>query len=213
VEFNIFDVAILSITLMLAIKGFFNGMIKEISGLVGIALGVYLGSIYYETVGKYIDEHIFKISNESAVNVVGFVTLFILSWLIVAIIGMILSKLFFIAKLGILDRLGGVVFSAGKFFMIVAVIVTMFSKIDAFHSKIEDWSKNSITYSYLIKTGNYLMNIKPEEVKKQIDDVKQKINDKIGDDVKKKIEETKEKIADGVAKSVKPAIDKALENK
>jgi len=212
-DFNTFDAIVLSITVILAIKGFFNGIIKEISGLVGIVLGIYLGSVYYSQAGNYINSHIFNIPNESAINVVGFVSIFILSWIVVVVLGLIVSKIIKIAQLGILDRIGGLIFSAGKFFIVVAVIVTMLSKIEAMHNQMQKWSKNSITYPYLIKTGDFLMNIKPEEVKEQINDVKQKINDKIGDDVKKKIEETKDKIANGVAKSVKPAIDKALENK
>jgi membrane protein required for colicin V production len=213
VELNIFDVVVLLITLMLAIKGFFNGIIKEISGLIGIALGSYLGTLYYKEVGLYINEHIFKIANESAINVVGFVAVFLLTWGVLVIIGMLLSRLLFIAQLGILDRVGGVIFSAGKFFVILAVIVTMLSKIEAMHKTMQNWSKNSITYPYLIKIGNSLINLKSDDVQKQINDVKTKINNNIGEDIKKKIEETKEKIADSVSKNIKPAIDKALENK
>ena len=212
-DFNSFDVIILCITAILAIKGFFNGIIKEVSGIIGIGLGVYLGGLFYQSAGNYINSNILKIPNESAINVVGFVSVFVLTWIVIVVLGLILSKIIKVAQLGILDRIGGVIFSAGKFFIIVAVIVSMLSEIEAIHNQVEKWSKNSITYPYLIKTGKFLINIKPEEVQKQINDVKQKINDKIGDDVKKKIEETKEKIANGVEKNLKPAIDKALQNK
>jgi len=208
-DFNTFDAIVLSITIILAIKGFFNGIIKEISGLIGIVLGVYLGSTYYVSAGKYINSFIFQIPNESAINVVGFVAVFILTWILVVILGMIFSKIVKIAKLGILDRIGGVIFSAGKFFIVVAVIVTMLSKIEVIHNQLEKWAKNSITYPYLIKTGEFLMNIKPEEVKKQvdnvkqkIDDVKQQINDKIGDNITKAIEKTKDEISKSVEKNM-----------
>jgi len=212
-DFNTFDVIILCITFILAIKGFFNGIIKEIAGIVGIGLGIYLGGLFYHSVGNYINSNILKIPNESAINVVGFVAVFILTWIIIIVLGLILSKIIKIAQLGILDRIGGIIFSAGKFFIIVAVIVTLLSKIEAMHKYIEKWSKNSITYPYLIKTGEFLMNIKPDEVQKQINDIKEKINEKIGKDIKQKMEETKEKIANGVSDSLKPAIDKALQNK
>jgi membrane protein required for colicin V production len=191
VEVNIFDVVVLLITLMLAIKGFFNGIIKEISGLIGIGLGSYLGTLYYKQAGVYINEHIFKIANESAINVVGFVAVFILAWLSMVLIGMLLSRLLFIANLGILDRIGGVIFSAGKFFVILSVIITMLVQIEAMHKTMQKWEKNSITYPYMIKIGNFLIHIKPKEVQKQI-------------------EETKEKIAETVEKNIKPAVDKVL---
>jgi membrane protein required for colicin V production len=208
-DFNTFDVIILSITIILAIKGFFNGIIKEISGLVGIVLGVYLGSTYYESAGEYINSSIFKIPNESAINVVGFVTVFVLTYLLCIILGLILSKIIKVAQLGIIDRVGGLIFSAGKFFIIVAVVITMLSKIEAMHNQLEKWSKNSITYPYLMKTGEFIINIKPEEVKKQvksvkekIDNVKQQINDKVGSDIAKKIEEAKEKISKTIEKNL-----------
>jgi membrane protein required for colicin V production len=208
-DFNTFDAIILSITIILAIKGFFNGIIKEISGLIGIVLGVYLGSTYYKEAGEYINSSIFKIPNESAINVVGFVAVFVLSWLIIVVIGMMLAKIVKIAQLGILDRIGGVIFSAGKFFVIVAVIVTMLSKIEAMHQQIEKWSKNSLTYPYLLETGNFLIKIKPEDVKEKVNSVKDNLNDitekisnKVSKDVAKKIEETKEEISNTIAKSI-----------
>ena len=201
-DFNIFDAIVISITLILAIKGFFSGIIKEIAGLVGIGAGLFLGSMYYQKAGEYINSSIFKIPNESAINVVGFVAVFVITWLIIILIGMLFSKILQVAKLGIIDRIGGVIFSAGKFFIIVSVIVTMLSQIEALKSSLEKYQKNSIMWPIMDKVGQTLIHIKPEDVQKQIDDIKQKVNDKVGDNIKKTLESTKEKIADGVAKAV-----------
>ena len=201
-DFNIFDAIVISITLILAIKGYFTGIIKEIAGLVGIGAGLFLGSMYYQQTGEYINNSIFKIPNESAINVVGFVAVFVITWLIIILIGMLFSKILQVAKLGIIDRIGGVIFSAGKFFIIVSVIVTMLSQIEALKSSLEKYQKNSIMWPIMDKVGQTLIHIKPEDVQKQIDDIKQKVNDKVGDNIKKTLESTKEKIADGVAKAV-----------
>ena len=208
-DFNTFDAIVISITLLLAIKGFFSGFIKEIAGLIGIAGGVFLGSLYYHQVGIYINDNIFKVPNESAINVVGFVSVFILTWLFVILIGLMLTKILSAMKLGILDRIGGLIFSAGKFFLIVSVIVTMLSQIEAL--KLNKYAKNSITYPYLIKTGKFLIHIKPEDMQKQINDVKQKVSEKISPTIKKTIEETKDKVADTISKEVKPQIEKAVQ--
>jgi membrane protein required for colicin V production len=201
-DFNIFDAIVISITLILAIKGYFSGIIKEIAGIVGIGGGLFLGSIYYKAAGEYINSSIFKISNESAINVVGFVAVFVLTWLVVALIGMLLAKILKVAQLGLLDRIGGLIFSAGKFFLIVSVLVTMLSQIEALKSSLEKYQKNSIMWPIMDKVGQTLIHIKPEDVKNQINDIKQKVNDKIGKDIKQSIENTKEKIADSVAKAV-----------
>jgi len=209
-DFNIFDAIVISITLILAIKGYFSGIIKEIAGLVGIGAGLFLGSMYYKNAGIYINESIFKIPNESAINVVGFVAVFVITWLVAILLGLMFSKILQVAKLGLVDRVGGVIFSAGKFFLIVSVIVTMLSQIEALKSSLEKYQKNSLMWPIMDKVGQTLIHLKPEDVQKQIDDIKQKVNDKVGENLKQTLEETKEKIADGIAKEVKPAVEKAI---
>ena len=211
-DFNVFDAIVLSITLILAIKGFFNGIIKEVAGLLGIVLGVYLGSTYYVEAGKYINESVFKIPNESAINVVGFVSIFVVTWLVITLIGMLFAKILSVSKLTLLDKIGGVIFSAGKFFVIVSIIVTMLSQIEILKKNIDKLSKNSLVYPIMLKIGNQLVNLKTDEIQQQIDDVKKKVQEKLGDSFKEKIEKTKETIANGISDNIKPQIDKAIED-
>jgi len=211
-DFNVFDAIVLSITLILAIKGFFNGIIKEVAGLLGIVLGVYLGSSYYVEAGKYINESVFKIPNESAINVVGFVSIFVVTWLVITLIGMLFAKILSVSKLTLLDKIGGVIFSAGKFFVIVSIIVTMLSQIEILQKNIDKLSKNSLVYPIMLKIGNQLVHLKTDEIKQQIDDVKKKVQEKLGDSFKEKIEKTKETIVNGISDNIKPEIDKAIDN-
>ena len=176
-DFNVFDAIVLSITLILALKGWFSGVIKEIAGLVGIGAGVYFGTMFYKGAGEYINSSIMKIPNESAINVVGFVSVFILVWLIIVLIGMIFSKMLHVAKLGLLDRAGGVLFSAGKFFVIVSIIVTMLSQVEFLKSSLQKYQKNSMMWPIMENVGKTLVHLKPEDIKKQIDQVKEKVNE------------------------------------
>ncbi len=210
-DFNIFDAIVISITLILAIKGYFSGIIREIAGLVGIGAGLFLGSMYYKSAGAYINESIFKIPNESAINVVGFVAVFVITWLIAILIGMMFAKILQVAKLGIFDRIGGVIFSAGKFFLIVSVIVTMLSQIEALKSSLEKYQKDSLMWPIMDKIGKTLIHLKPEDVQKQIDDIKQKVNDKVGDNVKNIVETTKENISNNISKQITDSVEKAIE--
>jgi membrane protein required for colicin V production len=207
-DFNVFDVIVISITLILAIKGFMSGIIKELAGIAGIIGGVFLGSMFYAKAGEYINASIMKIPNESAINVVGFVAVFMLTWVIAVLIGMMLSKILKVAQLGILDKIGGVIFSAGKFFLIVSIIVTMLSQIEAF-SSLKKYQKNSLMWPIMNKVGQYLIHIKPEDIQKNIDDIKQKVNTNIGEKLQKTIEENKDKIAKTIKDNIKPAIEAA----
>ena len=201
-DFNIFDAIVISITLILAIKGYFSGIIKELAGLIGIGAGLFLGSMYYQQAGNYINDSIFKIPNESAINVVGFVAVFVITWLIVILIGLMFAKILQVSKLGFFDRIGGVIFSAGKFFVMISVIVTMLSQIEALKSSLEKYQKNSLIWPMMNKIGKILINLKPEDIQKQMNDINHKVNNKVGEDLKQSIEETKEKIADSVSKTI-----------
>ena len=202
-DFNIFDAIVISITLILAIKGYFSGIIREIAGLLGIGFGLFFGSIYYKDVGLYVNDSILKIPNESAIDLVGFVTIFILVWLIIVLIGMLFSKMLSIAKLGLLDRIGGVFFSAGKFFIIVSVIVTMLSQIETLKSSLEKYQNDSLMWPIMEKVGTTLIHLKPEDIQKQIDDVKDKVNNDYVKKITKVIDENKDKVIENISEKVK----------
>ena len=193
-DLNFFDAIIISLSIALAIKGYYTGIIKELAGLIGIGAGLYLASFYYKNVGEYINSSIFKIPNESAINVVGFVAVFIITWIIIVLIGFILSKILQVAKLGILDSIGGVIFSAGKFFVLVSVIITMLSQIEVFNSHFDSYKKGSIVWPIMQKVGNTLIHLKPEDVKEAIETTKDKINETVGENVTQHIEELKQSI-------------------
>jgi len=175
-DFNFFDVFIIIITIILSIKGWITGIIKELAGLFGIIVGLYFGSIYYQEMGKYIDSSIFKIPNESAINVVGFVAVFFIIWFFILGVGFIFAKAIHLANLGFLDRIGGLLFSAGKFFIIMSVIVTMLSQIEAIKSNLEKYQKNSIIWPIMNEIGKNLINLKPEDLNNQMNRVKEKIS-------------------------------------
>ena len=54
-DFNYFDVTIASIILILGIKGFMQGFIKEAFGLLGLVAGVYFASRLADTAAAFID--------------------------------------------------------------------------------------------------------------------------------------------------------------
>jgi membrane protein required for colicin V production len=202
-HFNIFDVIVILITLILAVKGFMNGIIKELAGLIGIVLGVYLGGLYYSEAGAYINSSIFKIPNESAINAVGFIAVFMLVWLFVLLVGLLLSKILKIAQLGIVDRIGGVFFSAGKFFILVCVIVTMLMQINLFKEYFSKYEKTSFVFPVMLKIGDKLINLSPKQIKNTISQTKQKIDSAIAPAVKQTTQ--------AVSKQIKEAVQKVKE--
>ena len=173
---SLFDGIIIAITLILAIKGFFNGFIREIAGLVGIVGGLFLASKYYHQAGVYINENLFSIKNQSAIDLIGFIAVFVGFWIVAIFVGFLLSKILKISALGIIDRVLGMIFSALKFFLLVSIIIALLYKIEFVKEKLNTLAKNSIIFPYMIKIGNEIINLKPEDIKNSIKNAKISLN-------------------------------------
>ena len=169
---SIFDGIILAITLILAIKGFFNGFLKEIAGLIGIIGGLYLASIFFHQAGIYINNHLFEIKNPSAVDLVGFISIFVGFWALAVFIGFLLGKILKMSALGSLDRILGFIFSGAKFFILVSIVLALLVKIEFIQQKLKSLAKKSVIYPFMIKLGDDVISINPKKIKKSIKNVK-----------------------------------------
>ncbi len=92
-DFSYFDLIIGALVILLAIRGIINGFIREISGLLGIVVGVYVGSLYSKEVGQWISSNVYTFENPSAISLIGFLVLLVLIWVGVLILSKILQKL------------------------------------------------------------------------------------------------------------------------
>ena len=158
-DFNYFDVTIAAIVLILGIKGFMQGFIKEAFGLVGLIAGVYFASRLAPDAAAFIDKNFFHLENQSLLTLIGFLAILILIWLSATILGSIFSKLTSQSGLGFLNRLLGFVAGGGKYFLIFALIVTALSNVTLVKDNLEKYVKDSVLYPYLKEAGSYLINI------------------------------------------------------
>lgn len=162
VDFNYFDVIIGSIIIILAIKGFMDGFIKEAFGLAGLIAGVYFASRLAPEAATFIDQKIYHIDNESFLTLLGFLAILVIVWTSATILGAIFSKLNSKSGLGFFDRLLGLIIGGGKYFIIFALIVTALSNIKIVKDTLEEYVQDSVIYPYLVEAGTYLINLDPE---------------------------------------------------
>jgi len=174
-----FDIATLGLILIIGIKGVFNGLIKEIAGLLGIISGVFIASSYAEDFGKWIGSNIMYIDSATALNMIGFLALLTLVWLGFILAGMILSKLISLSGMGIIDKLFGFVFAGGKIFIIVSAIVYALSNIEIVKKATEEYTNNSFMYPLYYKTGKFVISIDPEKVKKEVNTIQEKTKETV----------------------------------
>ncbi|RUM65183.1 MAG: CvpA family protein [Sulfurospirillum sp.] len=164
-DFNYFDVTIAAIILILGIKGFMQGFIKEAFGLVGLIAGVYFASRLAPDAAAFIDTNFFHLDNKSLLTLIGFLAILILIWLSATILGSIFSKLTSQSGLGFLNRLLGFVAGGGKYFLIFALIVTALSNVTLIKDNLEKYVNDSVLYPYLKEAGSYLINIDTSSMK------------------------------------------------
>jgi membrane protein required for colicin V production len=161
VGFNYFDVTVGAIILLLAVKGFMNGVIKEVFGLAGLVGGVYFASRLAGDAATFIDKNFVHIENAALLKLFGFMSILIIIWLSATILGSIFSKLTSASGLGPMDRLLGFIAGGGKYFVIFALIVTALSNVTLIRENTQKYVKDSMLYPILYKAGTAIIHIDP----------------------------------------------------
>jgi len=163
-DFNYFDVTIASIVLILGIKGFMNGFIKEAFGLMGLVGGVYFASRLSDTAATFIDTNFIHLENPSLLKLIGFLAVLIVIWTSATILGSLFSKLTDQSGLGFLNRLFGFIVGGGKYFLIFALIVTALSNVTLVKDNLEKYVKDSVLYPFLLEAGSYLIHLDTADI-------------------------------------------------
>ena len=164
VDFNYFDVTIAAIVLILGIKGFMNGFIKEVFGLAGLVGGVYLASRLSEDAAVFIDANFIHMENATLLKLFGFLAILIIVWVGATILGAILSKLTSVSGLGFINRFFGFVAGGGKYFLIFALIITALSNVTLVKDNLEKYVHNSVLYPYLKMVGSSVIHLDPKDL-------------------------------------------------
>ena len=159
VDFNYFDVTIGAIILILGIKGFLNGFIKEVFGLAGLVGGVYFASRLSEKAADFIEANFLQLDNTAILKLIGFLAVLIIIWSGATMLGALLSKLTSASGLGFINRLLGLIVGGGKYFIIFALIITALSNVKLLKEKVANYTQDSQLYPYLNATGSYLINL------------------------------------------------------
>ncbi|MGE0738467.1 CvpA family protein [Sulfurimonas sp.] len=167
-EFNTFDIVVSILILFLGLKGIINGFFKELFGLIGIIGGIFIASRVGENVGQLINNSLLKFENSAAINFTGFLVTLGLFWLFMIGIGLIFKKLSLLSGLGLFDKILGFIFSAGKFFLIAAVILYSTYNIKVMRPNLDKMMQNSILFPVLVEAGGFIMKLDPTELSNEI---------------------------------------------
>ena len=193
---NLFDIIVIALVVILGLKGLMKGFIKELFGLVGIVGGVFVASRMAKDVGDLV-AGVFALDNENTILLVGFIVGLIAFWIIAYIIGTILEKVFEASGLGVIDRVLGFLFGAGKIFLLFAIIAYATTGVKVVHDNLAPKMKDSVMFPILVGTGGYIIKLDTgkfsDEVKKEfngaVESTKKTIQEISETEIKKKVEE------------------------
>ena len=163
----------ISVTLLLvfAIIGFFNGFIKDLFSAMAWVLSLITAWLYGPLIFPYVNIYL---DSESTKNIISFIILFVLTFIILKTLGSIISKLISVIGLKSLDKLLGAFFSS---FKVLAILTSLFVFNLNFLDK-NHWWLDSYSRSYAISFYEYSKPIFDEWINKA-DTILQKDDSKI----------------------------------
>lgn len=221
----IFDIVVVSITILLGLKGLLRGLIKEVFGLLSIVGGIFIASRVAADVGKAIAP-ILGLENSATIKLIGFIISLIAVWAVIYLLGIIISKIFSVSGLGLFDRIFGFIFGCAKIFFILSIITYALYQVQSFKDLLNKKFSNAVVFPLLVETGGFIVKLDSKDFmlnnnKKKKDNVDMEDPDienkeSLIDDIKKTVKEVKDttvksgsEVIDVVKKTVNKNIDEA----
>ncbi len=144
---NGFDVVFLLVLLMGAWKGWSNGLLKEVLGLVGIFVGLYVARLLYEQVGEHLAPHLG--TSPSVANIIAFALLWMGVPILLSILGSLLTKFLELVGLNGINRIGGAVVSLVKYVLLLGILCNVLAIT---HLVKDEMQETSVLFSPLQQT-------------------------------------------------------------
>jgi len=119
---NYLDVIISVLLLYGIVKGYSNGIIKEITNIISVFLAIYIGVHFSELIHPQINSHM-NSDYTNAIPLLGFLLVFIIIFIIIKSIGELINRFTKLLALGLISRLLGVVFGMLKLMVICCFLL------------------------------------------------------------------------------------------
>jgi len=122
---NGFDIVFLLVLLMGAWKGWSNGLLKEVLGLIGVFVGLYVARLLYEQVGEHLAPHLG--TAPAVANIIAFALLWMGVPILLSILGSLLTRFLKLVGLNGINRIGGTLVSLVKYVLLLGVLCNVLS--------------------------------------------------------------------------------------
>lgn len=167
------DIAILAVLTVSALVGISRGLINQVFSMLALVVGLAAGLLFYDTLGHALRAR-GVIDNESMSNVIAFVLLVVVFYVLIQMLGWLTSKLIGTLRLGLLNRLAGgalgVVFGA-------ITITLLVSSLSFFLPEDDPVFKDSILLPYLDEGAEIVKAALPEDFGESLERAKKLVRE------------------------------------
>lgn len=120
---NIIDIIICAIAAVALFKGFRDGLVRQVGGIAGLLLGIFLASKFSSLLSNYLHQWIN--ASEQVVKSISFVVIIIVVVVLMNLLGILLEKILKVATLGWLNRLLGMALSVAAAALVLGVLFNL----------------------------------------------------------------------------------------
>ncbi len=159
---NLLDLGIIVVLLLIGLRGFYRGLLQEISVIVGLVSGLIIAAHYYLRLARLVSHWV---HTPLYSRIISFLVILVLSYWLIRVAGHLLHRFLSVIYLGSLDRLLGGVFGVIKGAVILGFILTVITLVVPKDSKL---LQESIAAPYLKSMYNQTLSLLPEEFKQQV---------------------------------------------
>lgn len=126
---SVIDIVILVLLALAVIKGLKDGLMKQVGGIVGLLLGIFLAGRFSAMLSGWL-QRVAPTISESVVKVLSFIIIIVVVCLCVVLLSRLLEKVIKISTLGWLNRLLGVLLSVSAAVLVMGVIISMIEYVN-----------------------------------------------------------------------------------
>ena len=169
---NLLDLAILIIVVLIAVRGFFRGIIQEAATLIGIIASFFLAFYYYNELARFLLRY--TQNYQVALYFFSFLLLLGLSFFLFRALGLLIKKIVHFTLFGWADRVMGGFFGLIKGVVVVFFLITLLTLLlPKQHSLINQ----SRLFPWVISLTDQFALLIPGKITKDFNRKKQELRD------------------------------------
>ena len=157
--FNIFDIVVIALILLLSIKGLLSGFTKELFSAIGLIGGLYAATLFNTDAAQYLYSNVTDALSVPVLKLIATVVIFFVVWYLASLIGKGLSLIGDSEFISTTSRLAGMFVKMVTLFLIFSLITFALSTKPQVSERFKDTLSQSKLYPLLRDTGAAILNI------------------------------------------------------